>query len=298
MCRGGALETSNPGQGADPRAQPPPLGRNRVPTLAIFGLLSQASEKGGKTPYKPTLRVPWEKTFLRYSSQTSSSPLGPRSGPPPPWPPSPEGRTPVPGQGGEAGSGQPGSCTPLGLSLDTPHISFKGLIQLDVQMQGLGWSPAPAELPGTRCCGCYPRAQAGRRPLGLTDSEPDTQMDTDRPSGCLRSALLWEAPAQLAEPSAGSSLGCPPQVGVGSQIPGQRSFSSQQFRHRIHCQTLQKNKHGGQREEVGRRGGGEGLGYKCNGVWGDKIVCGRGLLAFSKELTEDEKGQTQLSCSS
>ena len=44
--------------------------------------------------------------------------------------------------------------------------------------------------------------------------------------------------------------------------------------------------------------GGEGLGYKCNGVWGDKIVCGRGLLAFPKELTEDEKGQTQPSCSS
>ena len=38
--------------------------------------------------------------------------------------------------------------------------------------------------------------------------------------------------------------------------------------------------------------GGEGLGYKCNGVWGDKIVCGRGMLAFPKELTEDEKRST------
>lgn len=258
---------SNPGQGADSRAQPPPLGRNRVPTRAIFGLLSQASEKGGKTPYKPTLRVPWEKGFLRYSSQTSSSLLGPRSGPPPSWPPSPEGCTPVPGQGGEAGSGQPGSCTPLGLSLDTPHISFKGLIQLDVQMQGLGWSPVPCELLGTRCCSCYPGAQAGRRPLGLTDGEPDTQMDTDRPSGCLRSPLLWEAPAHLAEPSAGSSLGCPPQAGVGSQIPGQKSFSSQQFLHRIHCQILQKKQAWGTMGRGGEEGrGGEGLGYKCNGV--------------------------------
>lgn len=224
--------------GLTPGPSPLPWGRNRVPTRAIFGLLSQASEKGGESPYKPTLRVQWEKGFLHYSSQTSSSLPGPRSGPPPPWPPSPEGCTPVPGQGGEAGSGQPGSCTPLGVSLDTAHISSGGLIQPDVQRQGLGWSPEPCELPGTRGCGCYPRTQAGRRPLGLTDGEPDTQTDNDRPSGRLRSALLWEAPAYPAEPSAGSSLGCPPWVGAGSQIPGRRSFSSQQFLHRIHCQTL------------------------------------------------------------
>ena len=85
-----------------PRPTPGPSpfswGGDMVPTPVILGLISLASEKGVKTP-NTRGRVRWERGFLHYSSRISSSPPGPRSGPPQPWPPSPGGCTPAPGRG-------------------------------------------------------------------------------------------------------------------------------------------------------------------------------------------------------
>lgn len=98
--------------------------------------------------------------FLHYSSQTSSSLPGPRSGPPLLWPPSPGGCTPAPGQKQKAARGQPGAynspCSWPVLSLDIPHASQRGLAQSHVG--DLGWSPWALQACG--CSSCAPNHEA------------------------------------------------------------------------------------------------------------------------------------------
>lgn len=109
-------------------AQPPLLGQGSGSSpcnpWAYFSGLRKRNENSRHR------EVRWQRGFLRYSSQTSSSPPGPRSGPPRLWPPSPGGCTPAPGQGWEAGEGSAWSLYPTlfmagSFSRHSIHISWK-----------------------------------------------------------------------------------------------------------------------------------------------------------------------------